>query len=197
MAKLLCLPILLIILAFFCVSFKQTFLHIAPFKQWFFLLITPALLMDVNLISNYQASSWTVPLPSVLVGYSKTAVSSLLIRHSAANGSMSGPTGGPSGATWPSLNLFQTGARLCYTSKDLITTEWLSFAFLYQQVGQRSNESSGPLICFCSVSIRDRSLLCCKMQAVEKHIVSKKWSMLTFYHGDVNPLYCVTLFRLN
>ena len=151
--------------------FNKKILHIAPLNNvFFFLLTTPALLMDVNLISNYQASSWTVPLPSVLVGYHKAGVSSLLIRHSAANGSMSGPTGGPSGATWPSLNLFQTGARLCYTSKDLITTEWLSFAFLYQQVGQRSNESSGLLICFL---LCFRNLLCCKMQAVKKHIEMK------------------------
>lgn len=68
-------------------------------------------------------------LTHVLFGRCKAAVSPLLIRRSAANGSISGPTGGSSGATWPCLELFQNGPSLYYTSKHLITTEWLSFAF--------------------------------------------------------------------
>lgn len=102
--------------------------------------------------------TWNSCFQASLIGHCKAMVSWLLIRLTAANSSMSGPTGGFSGTTYPSLDLLQNGPSLYYTSEDLITTQWLSFAFFSflfkQQVGQRSDKSLGLL------SAHDLFLLC-------------------------------------
>lgn len=148
---------------------------------------------------NYAACSWTVTSPRVLVGYYKAVVSWLLIRLSAANSNMSGPTGGFSGAARPSLDLFQNGPSLYYASKDLITTEWLSFAYFSCLSCSKWVKGLSKERFTLSVSLQNKYLMfCCKVQAVgNKHLVaSEKCSLLTFFLcvAAVNPQhgYCIS-----
>lgn len=99
------------------------------------------------------------------IRHCKAALSQPLIHLSAANSSMSGPTGGFSGATRPSLDLLQSGLSLYYTLEVLITTQWLSFtafSFLSSASGSKVWQSFRPSVSAWFLSalfhVRDSSL---------------------------------------